>query len=279
MKNIATVICENYIMSNLGAIAEHGWAVHLKTDHGDYLFDTGQGKGLLGNAKKFKIDLSKIKGIMISHHHVDHTGGLLDAVSAAGGRVPVYAHPDLFKRESYITRKGVRFQIGLPFVRELLESRGADFQLNKDWNEIAPSIYMTGEIPRKTDFEEVEKVIQTKNESGQFVQDPVIDDQALVFKTQKGLFIVLGCAHAGIINTINYAIEKTGESHIHAVIGGTHLWPVSEKQREKTIEALKEFSIDKIGVSHCTGLEPAVRLSQVFGDKFFFCNVGSVVEV
>jgi 7,8-dihydropterin-6-yl-methyl-4-(beta-D-ribofuranosyl)aminobenzene 5'-phosphate synthase len=275
----ATVLCENFIMSNLGAIAEHGWAVHLETHHGNFLFDTGQGKGLLNNARIFKVDLSRIQGILISYHHVDHTGGLLDAVSTAAGTVPVYAHPDLFKRETYITRKGKRFQIGLPFVRELLESKGAEFRLNRDWVEIAPRMYLTGEVPRKTPYEKVEEVIQTKNEKGEFVPDLIVDDLSLVMDTEKGLFIVLGCAHAGIINIMNYAIEKTGKSHIHAVIGGTHLWPVSEEQREKSIEALKDFDMDRIGVSHCTGLKPAMQLAQEFGDRFFFCNVGDVVEV
>jgi len=278
MKARATVLCENSIMSNLGAIAEHGWAVFLETDCGNYLFDTGQGKGLLNNARKFKIDLSRIKAILISHHHVDHTGGLLDAVSEAGP-VPVYGHPDLFKRESYITRNGKRIQIGVPFVRELLESKGAEFRLNRDWTEIAPRIYMTGEIPRKMPYEKVEEAIRTKNEKGEFIEDPVIDDQALVIEAEKGLFIVLGCAHAGLINTLNYAIERTGKTHIQVIIGGTHLWPVSEEQREKSIEALKSLHIDRIGISHCTGLLPAIRLAQEFGERFFFSNVGSVVEV
>jgi len=274
----ATVLCENFIMSNVGAIAEHGWAVHLETKHGNYLFDTGQGKGLLNNARVFKIDLSQVQGVMISHHHVDHTGGLLNAVSAAGP-VTVYAHPDLFKRETYITRQGKRMWIGVPFVRDLLESKGAEFRLRRDWVEIAPRMYLTGEIPRKTSFEEVEKVIQTKNEAGEFIPDTVSDDFALVIDTDKGLLIILGCAHAGIINTMNYAIEKTGKTSIYAVIGGTHLWPVSEEQREKTIDALKAFDMARIGVSHCTGLPPAMRLAQEFGERFFFCNVGSVVEV
>lgn len=274
----ATVICENYVMSNLGAVAEHGWALHIKTNHGNFLFDTGQGKGLLNNARVFRIDLSGVQGIVISHHHVDHTGGLLDAVSSAGS-VPVYAHPDLFKRQGYVTRNGKRMQIGLPFVRELLESRGAEFRLNKEWTEIAPQIFLTGEIPRKTPYEVVEPALQTQDETGEFVPDPIMDDQALVIDTKKGLLIVLGCAHAGIVNTINHAMEKTGKTHIHAVIGGTHLWPVSEDQREKTIEALQTFDMDYIGVSHCTGLLPAMRLARTFGQRFLFCNVGSVFEM
>jgi 7,8-dihydropterin-6-yl-methyl-4-(beta-D-ribofuranosyl)aminobenzene 5'-phosphate synthase len=105
-----------------------------------------------------------------------------------------------------------------------------------------------------------------------------MDDQSLVIETEKGLFIILGCAHAGIINIINYAIERTGQNHIHTIIGGTHLGAVSEEQQEKSIKALKEFDIDRIGVSHCTGLKPSMRLAQEFGEMFFFCNVGTVIE-
>ena len=175
--------------------------------------------------------------------------------------------------------KGSDFKLACPLSVSFWKARGAQFNLNRDWIEIAPRMHLTGEVPRKNAFEKVEAAIQTKNEKGEFVPDPVVDDQSLVMDTEKGLFIILGCAHAGIINIINYAIEKTGKSHIHAVIGGTHLWPVTEEQREKSIKALKEFDMDRIGVSHCTGLKPAMRLAQEFGDRFFFCNVGNVVEV
>ncbi|MFZ7103931.1 MAG: MBL fold metallo-hydrolase [Peptococcaceae bacterium] len=271
----ATVLCENSVFSNLGAIAEHGWAVFLETDQGNYLFDTGQGKALLNNAGVFKKDLSTIKGIILSHHHIDHTGGLLAAVKAAAP-VKVYSHPDLFK-EGYLVRHNMPKYIGVPYSRMALENYGAEFCFNREFTEFAPGFYLTGEVPRTTDYEYGDTDVVLKTEQG-LVRDPLEDDQSIIIRTSRGLFIILGCSHAGIINILNYAVAQTGESRIHTVIGGTHLWTVSREQQDKTIAALKDFAIERLGVSHCTGLVVSMRLAQEFGDKFFFCNVGTVVE-
>lgn len=270
MKVIATVLSENSVFGNLGAIAEHGWAVFLETDYGNYLFDTGQGKTLINNVSVFKKDLQDIKGIILSHHHVDHTGGLMDAIEATGKPVDVYAHPDLFK-EGYLVRKSYQY-IGIPFSKDTLENRGANFKFNRDFVEIAPNIYLTGEVPRLSGFEHGDTDIVQKTNEG-YVIDSVMDDQSL------GLFVLLGCAHAGIINILNYAVNKTGENRIHTIIGGTHLWSVSDEQKEKSIQALKEKNIQRLGVSHCTGFEVSMRLAQEFGQRFFHCNVGTIVEL
>ena len=272
----ATVLCENYIYGKAGAIAEHGWAVYLETNQGNFLFDTGQGKGIINNALYFQKDLSRIEGIIISHHHYDHTGGLLSVLEQTG-KVKVYSHPDLFKN-SYSLRDGVERNIGIPFRRKILESRGAEFIFNTGVAEIAPGMMLSGEIPRKTSFETGDKKLLLKNEKG-YIQDIVADDQTLIANTNKGLVIVLGCSHSGIVNIVNYAIEKTGQQHIHAIFGGTHLDRASETTKSKSIEALKQFDIDKIGTSHCTGLEVSMQLFQEFGKRFFFCNVGTVIEI
>ena len=273
----ATVLSENSVFSNLGAIAEHGWAVFLETEHGNFLFDTGQGKALLNNAKVFRKDLSSIKGIILSHHHIDHTGGLLDAVKAVATKpIDVYAHPGLFN-EGYLARSGCKY-IGVPFCRAALESAGANFTFNTEFREISPNLYITGEVPRITDYEFGDSDILLKTSDG-FVKDEVLDDQSIIIKTEKGLLVILGCAHAGIINILTYARQKTGEHRIHMVIGGTHLWSVSKDQKEKSLEALTSMGIDRLGVSHCTGFEMSMRLSQLFGEKFFNCNVGTVIEV
>lgn len=273
----ATVLSENSVFSNLGAIAEHGWAVFLETEHGNFLFDTGQGKVLTNNARVFNKDLSSLKGIILSHNHVDHTGGLLDAVKGAANKpVDVYAHSGLFN-EGYLARSGYKY-IGVPFCRAALESAGANFNFGQSFREIAPDIYLTGEVPRLTDFEHGDDDVMLKTPEG-FVKDTVMDDQSLIINTAKGLVIILGCAHAGIINIIHYALQKTGEPRIHAVIGGTHLWSVSKEQQDKSIEALADMSIDRLGVSHCTGFNMSMRLAQVFGEKFFNCSVGTVIEI
>ncbi len=272
----ATVLCENCVFFSSGVIAEHGWAVYVETEYGNFLFDTGQGKTIINNSQYFHKDLSTVKGIIISHHHYDHTGGLLDVLGQTG-KVPVYSHPDLFKN-SYSCRGVVERNIGIPFRREILESKGAEFIFNTEPREIVPGMIFSGEIPRQTSFEKGDKKLMIKDKTG-YIQDNMLDDQTLIIKTNKGLFIILGCSHSGIINIINYAIKITGQEHIDTIIGGTHLGPADKETREKSIQALKKFDIAKIGVSHCTGLETSMQLFQEFGERFFFCNVGTVVEV
>lgn len=276
MKGKAIILCENCVFRNVEAIAEHGWAVFIETNQGNFLFDTGQGKTIINNARYFKKDLSTIQGIFISHHHVDHTGGLLSVLEEIG-RAKVYSHPDLFKN-SYSISGGNERLIGIPFRREILESKGAEFIFNTDFKEVVPDLMLSEEIPPETSFEKGDKNQVLKTKEG-YIKDPILDDQTLLIGTKKGLIIILGCSHAGIINILNYVIQKTGQQHIHAIIGGTHLGFVNEEIKEKSIQALKKFDIEKIGVSHCTGLETSMRFFQEFGDRFFFCNVGTVIEI
>lgn len=275
MKITATVICENCVFNQPGAIAEHGLSIYMETDRGSYLLDTGQGKAVINNALVLGLDLRAIKGIIMSHHHWDHTGGLGPILDLKGA-VDIYAHPDFFK-ESYNIGEGKVRYIGVPYPRPLLEGKGAAFKFSNEFRQIEPGMWLTGEVPRRTDYERGDKNQVVKSNGG-YLKDDILDDQSVVIETEKGLFIILGCCHSGIINTLSYIVEKMGQCHIYAVIGGTHLGPVSDEQREKSIDALKAFDIEHIGVSHCTGLKTATRLAGEFGDRFFFCNVGTVVE-
>ena len=276
MKIKATIVSENSVFHLPGALAEHGLSIFLETDNGNYLLDTGAGKTIINNALVLQIDLKTIKAVILSHNHYDHTGGMVPVLDLRG-TVDVYAHPDLFK-ETYSIRGGKARYIGVPYPPALLEAKGAKFGFSRDFRQIAPGMWLTGEVPRKTDFEkgDIDLVLKSGME---YVKDNILDDQSVVFETEKGLFVVLGCCHSGIINTLNYILEKLGRRRIHAVIGGTHLGPVSDEQREKSIAALKAFDIERLGVSHCTGQKTASRLAAEFGDRFFFCNVGTVVEV
>ncbi len=132
-------------------------------------------------------------------------------------------------------------------------------------------------MPRRTAYEVGDSKQKLKSGDG-FVKDDIRDDQSVVCETAKGLFIILGCCHAGIINTLSYVEEKMGRRPIYAVIGGTHLGPVSDEQKTKSVEALKGFDIERLGVSHCTGQKTASLLAAAFGQRFFFCNVGTAVE-
>ena len=276
MKIKATIVSENSVFHLPGALAEHGLSIFLETDNGNYLLDTGAGKTIINNALVLQIDLKTIKAVILSHNHYDHTGGMVPVLDLRG-TVDVYAHPDLFK-ETYSIRGGKTRYIGVPYPPALLEAKGAKFSFGRKFRQIAPGMWLTGEVPHKTAFEkgDIDLVLKSGTE---YVKDDILDDQSVVFETEKGLFVVLGCCHSGIINTLSYILEKLGRRQIHSVIGGTHLGPVSDEQREKSIAALKAFDIERLGVSHCTGQKTACRLAAEFGDRFFFCNVGTVVEV
>jgi 7,8-dihydropterin-6-yl-methyl-4-(beta-D-ribofuranosyl)aminobenzene 5'-phosphate synthase len=278
----ALVLVENSVHFNLGAVAEHGWSVWLETPAGNYLFDTGQGNALPTNASFFNVPLAEARAIVLSHHHLDHTGGLLGAVrgvrrGAGRERVPVYAHPDLFK-DSFVERDGQLHFTGLPQTRVALETAGADFRLATGWQEVAPGFWLTGEVPRETTFEVGEPNLKHRDAAGAIVVDPVRDDQTLVIDMPDGLFVVLGCSHAGLINILTYISDQTGRTRFHTIMGGTHLGPAGAEQIDRTLDALREFDIARIGVSHCTGPSVAARMAHEFGERFFFCNVGTVVE-
>jgi 7,8-dihydropterin-6-yl-methyl-4-(beta-D-ribofuranosyl)aminobenzene 5'-phosphate synthase len=247
----------------------------METDHGNYLLDTGQGKTIINNALVLGIDLRTVRGMIMSHHHFDHTGGIAPVLNLTGS-VDIYAHPDLFKESYKIGEKRPRY-IGVPYTRALLEGMGAEFRFSREFRQIVPGLWLTGEVPRRTDYERGDENQTVKSEGG-YLKDDLLDDQSVVVETDKGLLVILGCCHSGIINTLSYIVEKMGQRHLHAVIGGTHLGPVSDEQRDKSLDALRAFDIERIGVSHCTGLKTASRLAAAFGDRFFFCNVGTVVE-
>ena len=280
MKNIKiTVLCENSVYK-LDCLGEHGFSVFVETDNGAFLFDTGGGKTIIGNSLKLKKDLRNINKIIISHGHYDHTGGLPDVLKIRG-EVKVHAHPHIFLKRMVIDEKkdgNIKRFVGIPYKREYLESLGARFFLNTGFTEVEEDIYLTGEVPRKFDFEKPDPRLFAEVD-GKTIQDILLDDQTLIINTKKGLVLIFGCAHSGMINIINHVMDKMKKENIYAILGGTHLDFLTSEQLEESIKSLKEMSIERIGVSHCTGLRAACRLYQEFGDKFHYGYVGSVLEI
>ncbi|MFP5213678.1 MAG: MBL fold metallo-hydrolase, partial [Acidobacteriota bacterium] len=163
--------------------------------------------------------------------------------------------------------------IGMPWPEAYLTSRGANFRWQSAFAEIAPNIFITGEVPRQTSFETGSpKFIINRN--GRMEPDPFLDDYSLAVKTSEGLVVVLGCAHAGTINVLDHLIEKTGEDRVRAVLGGTHLGFSSDDQLDETIAALKRYRVHTLAVSHCTGQKPIARLAAEFRENFAFGCVG-----
>ncbi|MCD6453365.1 MAG: MBL fold metallo-hydrolase [Dehalococcoidales bacterium] len=277
MKLCITTLSEN--TAGLGNfMGEWGISVLVESDDLSLLFDTGQGISAAYNADLLGIDLSRVGKIILSHGHYDHTGGLRLILRKMRRDIEIIAHPDIWAAK-YVRHGDQKEQyVGIPFQRDELESLGANFNLRRQATRITDSIMTTGEVPMVTDFEKIAPNLLVKEAAG-FKPDRLLDDQALVITTELGLVVVLGCSHHGVINTLYHAQQLTGERRIYMVVGGCHLMAASPEQIESTITALKELDIQRLGVSHCTGLHAASIMAREFGDRFFFNNAGTVIRL
>lgn len=143
--------------------------------------------------------------------------------------------------------------------------------------EIGKGLWISGEVPRINDFEKGDKNLYAIHDGGQ-VPDPLRDDMSLFAGTDKGLLVILGCAHSGIMNIIEHGKKISGMDRVFGIVGGTHLGLLGDSQREKTLEYLEMLEPDFIAPSHCTGLEVMSRLKVLYGKKMSFASVGASFE-
>ena len=273
-----TTLCDN-LSGNINFTA--GWGLSILVECGKevVLWDAGPSGIAAENALRNGISPGRITCAAVSHGHVDHTGGLHDFLRLIRKEIDVYLHPGAFE-EKYVQRpdSGARMNyIGMPHRREALEDLGAVFLERKEPVWISDDIVLTGEVPMKNDFESIDDNLFVKH-GDEFAPDRFADDQALVVKTEQGLVVVLGCAHRGMVNTMDYARELTGVEKIRAVVGGTHLVRADQHRIGRTISALEKSGLEQIGVSHCTGMPAAMAFAAHFGDRFFFNFAGKVTE-
>ena len=272
-----TVLCDNSVGPISGTLGEHGFAALIERDRGEpILFDTGQGFTLLHNAARMKKELAAVSEVVISHGHYDHVGGLMPLLKDFGG-VEVFTHDGIFASRHRVKDTGECYPIGIPFEKSAYEAAGATFNLSTAFREISPGVMLTGEVPRVTAFEKGDQGLYCDC-SGQEL-DATPDDQSLVIETDKGLVILLGCCHAGLVNTLEHIAYQIGRRDLYAVIGGTHLGFCGQEQLDKSIDALKKTGIRKLAVSHCTGFAAAARLSREFPKEFQVAMVGYTLEI
>jgi 7,8-dihydropterin-6-yl-methyl-4-(beta-D-ribofuranosyl)aminobenzene 5'-phosphate synthase len=289
-----TILVDNFIDSTLKSspgvsrprdrkidhslLAEHGLSLLLEiTSQGvtsSFLLDTGSSRLTIGhNAEEMGINLKGLKGIFLSHNHKDHTTGL-ETVLAATGSVPVFVHPYGFYTK-WVKSRPSRLD------KDRLAELGAIWRAEEGPQPMAPFLWTTGSIARTVDFEEIIGLSDRKVEKlGVMEEEVFLDDGALIMKVKgKGLVIVTGCAHSGIINTIHHCQKLAGNEKIHAVIGGFHLTQAPHERIIKTIQALKEKEIRCLAPSHCTGFEAMAAIRQACSEAFVIPSVGTRIEL
>jgi len=268
-------------------LAEHGLSLLVTVYQGEekhtVLFDTGYSKiGVPHNLEQLKVDLKELEGIVLSHGHMDHTGALYAILDKISGTIPLVLHPGAFDGPRFFgLADGRKLRFPQTLVKEELLSRNVKLTERKTPTPLAhEGILVTGEVERITPFEKgLPNAVLERD--GKIEKDPIIDDQALVVNLRgKGLVVIAGCSHAGIINTVLYAQKLTGIERVHTILGGFHLsGPHFEPIIEQTIGELKRINPKVLVPMHCTGWTAIQRMSQEFPDAFVLNSVGSTITL
>jgi len=253
-----------------GILGEHGLCWCLRHGGQQLLFDLGQGMALESNAKRMGIDLEDTDVLVFSHGHYDHVGGwgaLADRLSSA----KLYLHPDALTPKFQRRADGRMVPAGVAAFAGAVESAGNEVIVSTEPCEVLPGIWMTGEVPRANQLEDTGGDFYCGQRGADV--DLILDDQSLFFKTKLGVVVVLGCAHAGLVNTLDYISKLSGE-RIHAVLGGMHLLHAGAERMQFTIEGLRRLAPDWLAPNHCTGDAAVAALRAAFPHKVFEMHAG-----
>jgi 7,8-dihydropterin-6-yl-methyl-4-(beta-D-ribofuranosyl)aminobenzene 5'-phosphate synthase len=253
--------------------AEHGLSFHIQAGGRSLLFDTGQSELLERNAREMGLCLEDVEAIALSHGHYDHTGGV-SAACALAPNARLFLHPAAIEPKFAGNPDGTSCPVGPASASlEAIQQAGDRVVWTTQPTEVLDGIFVTGEIPRQTAFEDASGTFYLDQDCTQ--RDPLVDDQAMFIDTPDGLVVLLGCAHAGVVNTLNYVRLITAGRPIHTVIGGMHLLEADAQRIESTFAYLRELDVKQLGPAHCTGIIPTARLRTEFPDRCVSCTVGS----
>jgi 7,8-dihydropterin-6-yl-methyl-4-(beta-D-ribofuranosyl)aminobenzene 5'-phosphate synthase len=265
------VLIDNTV-NRRGLAAEHGWSVWIETPEGGILFDTGQTDLLLRNAQALDVPLETTRHIVISHGHYDHTGGLL-GVWEKVPQARLFMHPAGIQAKYVREPDGTSRYIGMPSAAiDAIQSRPDRVVWTEHPTEIAPGVWVTGPIPRS---------VSSEDTGGSFFRDstcqmadPLTDDQSVFIRSSRGLVVVLGCAHAGVINTLNWIGHLQPGMPMQALLGGMHLGQANPERLATTLDFIRRKSIAHLHPAHCTGWRANVALAEAFPNRITPSAVG-----
>ena len=269
-------LVDNSVEPSSAFWGEHGLSFIVEANDGQrLLFDTGASAPvLLHDLECADVEIGTLSAVVLSHSHPDHAGGLPAVLERRKG-LPVHAHPELV-RPRYSEKNGVKEPKGLPMSPEELE-RQAELKLSASPEQVLPGVWTSGEIEERTEPEgrSARHVVRDGNA---WRPDPYRDDLSLVLETGAGPFVVCGCCHAGLLNTLTHVRRHFGEDPV-GVAGGTHLVGAGREQLTHTLSRLRGFGSPMLHLNHCTGPAAFVALSQAFGERVAHCPAGTTLEL
>lgn len=263
----------------MGILGEHGLSILVEVDGYKVLFDTGQTNVFVHNASNLGIDISQIDALVLSHGHYDHTGGVPEFCKI-NKKAPIYIHPDAFvERYNAINGKPFGNCIGIPwnnYYKGVFDDR---IIFTKEKRSIHDKIFLSGEIPDNKDLPRAKTDFIKVSSWGEIVEDKVMDEQFMAVKANKGLYIIVGCSHPGVLNCIAYAKEMFPGEDILGIIGGLHMEKYNEDKQINIFEAIKAEGVGKIIPMHCTGVLSSCFLKSRFNDNCILLNSGDVLNI
>lgn len=266
-------ILENSGSENHCLINEHGLSFFISTNNKNYLFDCSGSDNFLKNAEKMNIPLDSVETVICSHSHYDHSGGFIPLVKE-------YKIKKLITGKGFFNEKyafdGIKYTyLGCGFDKKFLSKNNIEHIKCNDFLKLEDNFYVVGNFERKYEFEKIQDRFVIKKEDN-FVKDNFSDEISLVILGEKGISVVTGCSHPGILNILS-SIKKTFNKDIYAVYGGTHLVEADEERCIKTLDEMKKLGVKVLGVSHCSG-ELVINLSKQRED-FISCKLSCGDEV
>ena len=279
--SLKITVLSTMLVGEATGLGEWGFSALVEADGHRILFDTGAHPETVAiNARDLKVDLSGIREVILTHNHLDHVAGLLTLRREWMKKDPAAMSIVHVSKGIFYSRPGADGRENNPMIaiRKEYEATGGKFIEHENWSELFPGAWLTGPVPRKFPehnygFPSPTGKIQTPEG---LVEDIVQEDQSLVLNAPRGLVVVTGCGHAGIVNILTDAGAEFSGRPVYGVVGGLHLFPATDQQLDWTGDKMKEFSVANLLGAHCTGIEAVYRLRQRIGLTRKTAVVGNV---
>jgi 7,8-dihydropterin-6-yl-methyl-4-(beta-D-ribofuranosyl)aminobenzene 5'-phosphate synthase len=263
---LKVTILSTMLVGDTAGIGEWGFSALVEADGRRILVDTGSHPDtVLENARDLHIDLSDVEEVVLTHYHWDHVGGLLTLRRDLVKKNPkalstVHVAEGIF--DSRPSPDGERNQ--MIAIKKEFEATGGRFVVHSSSSELFPGAWLTGPVPRQYPERNWNRTGQVQTSAG-LVEDNIPDDQSLVIDTAKGLVVITGCGHAGIVNIVTFTEKHFEDKPIYGIVGGLHLYASTDQQIDWTAANLRKYHVENLLAAHCTGIEATYRLRRALG--------------